>query len=607
MTASDKLASPLSSRRAGSPNFGSMIASRGGRLWLMLTLILYRIPFLFVQARLQKTPNHNYNDIGRRDALSASGLMSASWIWTSGASTGNVAFLKTFPSPGGKNATSATISMAAVNQFTLWVNGHPIGASGDGADDWKSAQVLSTALNATSNTFSVLAKNNANAGAPAPGLLAAIQVSYSDGPADTIYSDASWAISAVIPSDFPTPSDTSRFTAATLLAPFGSGSWGSAVTVSPPDPDAPTFANSTWIWSTSDAATNAASGDVGFRTTFPTPKGRIAQSATILLDVDDTFTLYLNDEYVGSPGSGWTHAQLFTMNLRAASNTFAIIAHNNPGSNGPTDPSPAGVIATIRVRYLDGGSDLVRTNTSWLSGTFTSVSDFLSAPDSALGPTYAIGTMGAQPWGQISDVFNALAAAQVPSGPFVSGTTPTNGSNTSPSNTNLPTGPDGHAPPIALIVGPIIGGIVLIVVGIAIFWSLRRRNRQRMGSQFFGAVNTHTHAGEPYQRLAMAEENSRAVTSQGVYAEPYQFSPPMEVDSYVYSRPSPGIIPPTKLTNESSIWARNAAATSSTANNSSLVAPSSVALASEGRPEGPSGQVAAQTPDRTPDPPPGYS
>ncbi|KAJ7342862.1 hypothetical protein DFH08DRAFT_236399 [Mycena albidolilacea] len=204
----------------------------GRPTWLARTLIFCHIPFLLTHAHRTK-----HNDIGRSDdPLSDSGLTSASWIWTSGATTGNIAFIKTYISGAGRTATSATISLTVVQQFTLWVNGRLIGVSGDGADDWKSAQVFTTGLNATFNIFSVLAVNDADSGAPPPGLLAAIQVQYSDGSDDVIVSDSIWVVSTVIPSDFPTPSTYSLFSPATILARFGSGSWGDSVTLAPPDP-----------------------------------------------------------------------------------------------------------------------------------------------------------------------------------------------------------------------------------------------------------------------------------------------------------------------------------------------------------------------------------
>ncbi|KAJ7116464.1 hypothetical protein C8R44DRAFT_792611, partial [Mycena epipterygia] len=269
-----------------------MRASGGAGRWLILSFFFSHVAFLPVQACLHEL-RAKRNDIERRDPLSDSGLTSASWIWTSGPTTGNVAFLKKFSTTVGKTAISATFTMTAVNHFTLWVNGQPIGASGNGTNDWQSAQMFSTALNST-NTVSVLAVNNANSGAPAPGLLAAIQVRYSDGSIDPFVSDSSWAVSAVIPSDFPIPFNTSHFGAAAVAAPFGSGSWGNDVTVSSPDPNAPSLAGSTWIWSTPTAASTAATGFVAFRKTVTTPPGKTAQSASILIAVDDDFRFYLN-------------------------------------------------------------------------------------------------------------------------------------------------------------------------------------------------------------------------------------------------------------------------------------------------------------------------
>ncbi|KAJ6553630.1 hypothetical protein DFH09DRAFT_924817, partial [Mycena vulgaris] len=354
-----------------------------------------------VHARLEKF-RLEQNAIEQRSPLSDSGLVSASWIWTSSGTTGNVAFMKTFPSPTGQSAVSASISMTAVNQFTLWVNGQPIGASGNGADDWKSATVLSASLNASTNTFSVLAVNNV--GAPAPGLVAAILFKYSDGSVDTVFSDSSWAVSAIIPSDFPTPSDLSHFSTAAVAAPFGSGPWGSSVTVPSADPNALSLLGKTWIWSTSTAASTAAVGRVGFRKTLTTPSGKNAQAATVLITVDDEFKLYLNGNYVGAPpGIGnFQFVQQFaiTLGLNATLNTFTVIAQNyaNPGTS---DPSPAGLIAAIRIHYSDGSSDDVGTDTSWLSGDFTSLPSFLSTADSALSPAFTIGPMGAQPWGPL--------------------------------------------------------------------------------------------------------------------------------------------------------------------------------------------------------------
>ncbi|KAJ7702647.1 hypothetical protein B0H17DRAFT_1237081 [Mycena rosella] len=234
------------------------------------------------------------------------------------------------------------------------------------------------------------------------------------------------------------------------------------LTVPSLDPTAPPLSNGTWIWSTSDAAYDAVPGSVGFRKTFTSPVGRIAQSATILITVDNQFTMYANEAYIGA-SQDWTNVQQLKTNLNATANTFTVIARNwaalNHDTNTWTDPSSAGVIAAIRIEYADGSSDVVGTDTSWLSGDFTTVSEFMSMPDSALFPTYNIGTMGMQPWG-----------------PLPSSTlSPSATSGTNPSSTPGALASGGHRRHIALIVGPVMG--VLALIAIIIWWLLRNIRR----------------------------------------------------------------------------------------------------------------------------------
>ncbi|KAJ7648840.1 hypothetical protein B0H17DRAFT_1215517 [Mycena rosella] len=119
-----------------------------------------------------------------------------------------------------------------------------------------------------------------------------------------------------------------------------------------PDPTAPPLWNGTWIWSTSDAAYDAAPGSVGFRKTFTSPVGRRAQSATILITVDNQFTMYVDEAYIGA-SQDWTRVQQLKKNLNATTNTLTVIAGNwatlNHDTSTWTDPSSAGVIAAIRI------------------------------------------------------------------------------------------------------------------------------------------------------------------------------------------------------------------------------------------------------------------
>ncbi|KAJ7861814.1 hypothetical protein B0H14DRAFT_3863287 [Mycena olivaceomarginata] len=345
----------------------------------------------------------------KRDAFSSSGLASASWIWLpepdllTTAPTGSVAFTKTVVTPSGKTAASASISIAVDNNFTLWCNAQPIGASDGTAEaGWQTAQILSAALNATSNVFSVLGTNSNpdTPGAANPaGLLAAIRIFYTDGSNDTVLSDSTWLASGTIPADFPLPHDLSSFVHAQVATKYGSGAWGTSVTVPTPSPNPLNLTGSSWIWSTSNAGAAAPVGSVGFRKTVVSPSGKSATSATVLLSADNTFQLLING-----------HA--FAVTLTPSTNVFTVLATNFPGQQGGT--SSAGVIAALQIGYSDGSTTIVRTDASWLAGPFTSASLFLAAADSTLGPAIYQGLFGMSPWGQLRGVADALNALKLP-------------------------------------------------------------------------------------------------------------------------------------------------------------------------------------------------
>ncbi|KAJ7133438.1 hypothetical protein C8R44DRAFT_870834 [Mycena epipterygia] len=418
-----------------------------------LTLVLC-VPSILVQARWVEHPRRT---VRKRDAFSSSDLPLASWIWLpepdllTTAPVGNVAFIKTFATPAGKTAASASVALTVDNGWTLWVNGQPVGTSEDtGVTGWQTGQVLSAALNASANVFSVLGTNvnqTDNTQNPA-GLLAAIRIRYTDGSNDTILSDSTWLASGAIPADFPLPADISQFVPAQVITQYGSGPWGTSVTVPSPDLDPLNLTGSAWIWSTDNAGANAPLGTVGFRKTVVTPAGKTAASATAIISVDNSFDFYLNGHYIGSPPfdndapntiSSWEYAQRFTVALNASSNVFTVFGKNFPSqTTGGT--SGAGLIAALLVKYTDGSSSILRTDGTWLTGPFTSVSSFLATSDSALGPSISQGQYGVQPWNQI-DISDALNVLNIPSNNAAGPTgTPTSTPLPSPASTStLPT------------------------------------------------------------------------------------------------------------------------------------------------------------------------
>ncbi|KAJ6514567.1 hypothetical protein DFH09DRAFT_1196725 [Mycena vulgaris] len=454
-----------------------MLTPVGLLLLLSFTFILSNAPSFHVRAR--SVPRPNRSTFVRRDAT-ASGLSSASWIWTSNtdgtanSSAGNAAFLKTFATPSGQTASSAVISITAVDHFALWVNGHPIGFSGTAQDEWKTPEVFRAQLNASVNVFSVLVLNSFNSAGPLPGLLASVQVAYTDSTTSTFISDSSWTASRDIPSDFPTPADPSRFAPAAVAAAYGSGSWG-GVTLPATDPNPLGLTGSTWVWSTPNANGTTAAAIIGFRKTFSTPSGKNAKNATVLLTVDNTFNFYVNGAYTGAPPPDpnnpsfvgvWEYAQQFTVPLNPTSNVFTVIAQNlNDGA--------AGLIGAIKVFYDDGTTDIIRSDSSWqYSPNFESTSTFLVTPDNLLSPSVAQGPLGISPWGGLFGISDGLTATLVPTAPFTSNST---NPSASPSGNSLPAS-GKHSVPIGAIVGPIVA-VVFVVALLVISLLVRRRRR----------------------------------------------------------------------------------------------------------------------------------
>ncbi|KAJ7342786.1 hypothetical protein DFH08DRAFT_782629 [Mycena albidolilacea] len=401
-----------------------MYSSAPLRSVCLLTLLTRYFPSVLTQ--------HAGPILEKRDAFSSSGLASASWIWLpepdllTTAPTGSVAFTKTVVTASGKTAASASISIAVDNNFTLWCNAQPIGASDGTAEaGWQTAQILSAALNATSNVFSVLGTNSNpdTPGAANPaGLLAAIRIFYTDGSNDTVLSDSTWLVSGTIPADFPLPHDLSSFVHAQVATKYGSGAWGTSVTVPTPSPNPLNLTGSSWIWSTSNAGADAPVGTVGFRKTVVSPSGKSATSATVLLSADNTFQLLINGQYVGAPpfdnnaadsAGSWEYAQRFTVALTPSTNVFTVLATNFPPQQvGGT--SGAGLVAALQIRYSDGSTAIVGTDASWLAGPSTSASSFLATADSTLGPAISQGLFGMAPWGQLKGVSDALSALKLP-------------------------------------------------------------------------------------------------------------------------------------------------------------------------------------------------
>ncbi|KAF9468444.1 hypothetical protein BDZ94DRAFT_1304698 [Collybia nuda] len=166
-----------------------------------------------------------------------SAFQTSSWIWTAETNPPNApgldcAFRNTFISPMKKMATSAMILLSVDDHFSLYVNGNLIGTTPTTRNNWEDAHIYDVTLAATKNVFAILGTNLPNVdGSPSPaGVLAAIQISFSDGSTSMLSSSSGWRATEVIPSGFESLSfDDSQWSPASALFKYGEGPWLSNV------------------------------------------------------------------------------------------------------------------------------------------------------------------------------------------------------------------------------------------------------------------------------------------------------------------------------------------------------------------------------------------
>ncbi|KAJ7491236.1 lectin [Mycena latifolia] len=339
------------------------------------------------------------------------------WIWTNDVSdgaapTGARAFRKDFVAPQGKTPVQAEIVMVVDDSFTLFVNGAEVGTGGDFTVSERFCVPLQPCL----NVFAVTAVNGNGGTVPNPaGLLAAIQITYSDGTTSTVVSDTTWRASLTVPAGYQQLSfDDNSWTPAVTEGAYGIGPWGQIPVPSPP----PVFSLTTaanWIW-TNDVVDGAAPPAArAFRRTYTPPTGQTAASAKIIIIADDEYSLYINGVLVGS-GADFSVAQTYTVNLSPApSLVFAVYAVNGGDGN-----NPAGLLAAIQITLTDSctsGLTFV-TDGSWKSNTGTPAGFQLPGFDDSSWPAATVeGPYGMAPWGNVTIASSSGPTTALPGAP----------------------------------------------------------------------------------------------------------------------------------------------------------------------------------------------
>ncbi|KAK2464633.1 hypothetical protein APHAL10511_003326 [Amanita phalloides] len=295
----------------------------------------------------------------------------------------------------GMTAAAAEILIAADNNYTLWVNGQYIGQG----NNWAQSQDYCVTLNPGHNLFAVETENQPPISPSA--LLAAIQITYTDGTKQTIVSDGSWRVNNVT-AGFQYPAyDDSAWLYAIVLAGANGPPWHTPA--SPPPPSSLSLSNSFWIWTNEIVSPggNAPVGHRAFRKEIHLPGGILTRGGTIIFDTDNGYMLYINGKTVGS-AHDWTHAQRWTFTLDYPTDVIVIAA------DAYNDGGPAGMIAAVEfdVENCHCSSYSVYISDGSWKYNYTVPAGFeqLDYDDCGWLDAVVEGPYGMEPWGNVPTV-----------------------------------------------------------------------------------------------------------------------------------------------------------------------------------------------------------
>ncbi|KAH7869771.1 uncharacterized protein C8R40DRAFT_1073741 [Lentinula edodes] len=328
------------------------------------------------------------------------------WIWTPELSGGNApvgsrGLRKTFVPPQGKTPAFLTIAYAVDDSAILYVNGQEISTK----VGWQIADTSCINL-ADCGCAVIIAVNATNMpSTPNPaGLLITGIVTYTDGSTSPIVSDTTWRTSeGGLPSGFQDLSfDDSTWAPAVTEGGNGVAPWG---TVALAGIDPISFDTAQWIWTNEASIGLYPPGARAFRYTSILPGGQSSGSATIIIDTDNEYSLYVNGVFVGT-GTDFTTAQKYTVeNVQGPQVVFAVYAENTN-----TVPNPAGLLAAIQLNSQDGycadcvSTSSIVTSVAWKAfpGAVPSGFEQQGFDDSSWPAAVEEGANGVEPWGTIA-------------------------------------------------------------------------------------------------------------------------------------------------------------------------------------------------------------
>jgi alpha-L-rhamnosidase len=288
-------------------------------------------------------------------------LTGCNWIWypegnpAKSAPVGTRYFRKTFSVRSGSVLTSATLLLTADNSYTAYVNGTQIGQGSDYTV--ATPYAVAAQLSAGSNTIAIAANNSGTKGNPA-GLIGEMVLNYADGTQTNIQMDATWKASNRLQTNWQSSGfNDSSWTNALLLGGFGISPWGTGATVQ--------------------------TGLPIFRRQFTVNPG--LQRALIYICGLGQYELSANGTKVGNTvlAPGWSKYDKtclydtldLTSYLTNGNNAVGVMLGNGMYNVAATSRytkftasfGPPKVIAQIYLYYTNGTSQVIPTDTQWLT------------------------------------------------------------------------------------------------------------------------------------------------------------------------------------------------------------------------------------------------